>query len=328
MKKRRKHNNCLNCAQSLHEKHNYCANCGQENTDNNVGVGFLLKEFTSNFFSFDSRFGRTLKPFLFSPGKITNAFIEGKRVLYANPIRWYLVISIFHFFFFIRAVDPGDSDEKGGAIVINSDSVELTRAEFDSLFYLPDSLIEKDNNWPISSHTFTLVNELNKNEELSSDEIMDSLRLDDLPFVRRFVIGKVIRLNRETEASMIDYMLQQLPAIMFFILPIYAFILKIFYWRKGLYIKHLIHSLHIHSFVFFILGVSWILALTFGERYEEAILSIAMIFNFFYILISLKNVYKVKWVSTIFRYFAMGFFYMIVLTLGSTIGILVSFLFF
>lgn len=289
-----------------------------------MGVGFLLREFISNFFSFDSRFGRTLKPFLFSPGKITNAFIEGKRVLYANPIRWYLVISIFHFFFFSRAIDPGGSDDEGGAIVIGSDEERLSKAEFDSLFYLPDSLIQEEDNWPVPSHVFTLINDMNKSEQFSSDEIMDSLKLNHLPFAKRFTTEKIVKLNGETQASLNQYLLQQLPMIMFFILPIYAFILKLFYWRKGLYIKHLIHSLHIHSFVFFLLGICWILVMLIGGNAENQIPFIALTISFFYILISLKRVYEVKWAWTVFRYFFIGFVYMIALTFSSSIGILVS----
>ncbi|MEQ9404438.1 MAG: DUF3667 domain-containing protein [Cyclobacteriaceae bacterium] len=323
MKKRRKHTNCLNCGQTLHEKHNFCANCGQENTDNEAGVGLLLREFTSNFLSLDSRFGRTLKPFLFSPGKITNAFNSGKRVFYANPIRWYLVISIFHFFFFIRNVSSDSSDSKGRGFITNSDDSELTVAEFDSLYNLPDSLHQIDN-WPISGHYFTMIDELNKDKELKPQGIMDSLKLNDLPWVRKQATKKFIKINRESTASLNQYIMRQIPAIMFFILPLHAFLLKLFFWRKGLYIKHLIHSLHLHSFFFFVLALAWITVLVFGEPVRNISPGIAMLTGMIYILISFRKVYKVRWIWTVFRYFMVGFLYSIILSFMLIAGVLVS----
>lgn len=324
MKKRRKHSNCLNCGQSLHEKHNYCSNCGQENTDNELSIGLLFKEFISNFLSLDSRFGRTLKPFLIRPGKITNSFNDGMRVFYAHPIRWYLVISLFHFFFFIRVIDP--SEIKGRSI-INSDSDELTSAQFDSLYHLPDSLHEVDG-WPISEHYFTMIDKMNIEGDLSPSEIMDSLKLNDLPFVERVTTRQLVKVNHESSASLVQYLLRQIPLTMFFVLPIYAFILKLFFWRKGLYIRHLVHSLHIHSFFFFIMSIAWILVLILGEQASNFIAPTAALIGAIYILISFRNIYQVKWVWTIFRFFMVGMFYLIVLSFAMTAGILVSFVFF
>ncbi len=325
MKKRRKHSNCLNCGQNLHESHNYCANCGQENTDNDISIGLLFREFLSSFFSLDSRFGRTFKPFLFKPGKITNSFNDGMRVFYAHPIRWYLVISIFHFFFFSRVIDP--SETTGRSFVVGSGSDELTQVQFDSLYHLPDSLHEQDA-WPVPEHYFMMINYMNLENELSPSEIMDSLQLNELPFVERVATRQIVKINHESSSSLVSYILRQIPVIMFFILPIYAFILKLFFWRKGLYIRHLVHSLHIHSFFFFILMIGWILVLIIGEDSQDSISSLAVLISAIYILISFRNIYGVKWFWTIIRFFMIGFIYLIVLSMAIGVGVLISFVFF
>lgn len=324
MKKRRKHSKCLNCGQNLHENHNYCSNCGQENTDNELSIGLLFKEFLSNFLSLDSRFGRTLKPFLFKPGKITSSFNDGMRVFYAHPIRWYLVISLIHFFFFVRVIDP--SEIKGRSFV-NSDSDELSTTQFDSLFYLPDSLYEEDN-WPISDHYFVMIDKMNQEGDLSPSEIMDSLKLNDLPFAERIATRQLVKINHESSASLVQYMLRQIPLAMFFVLPLYAFILKVFFWRKGLYIKHLVHALHIHSFFFFIMSIGWILILIFGEDANKTLSTLAVLVGAIYILISFRNIYGVKWVWTIFRFFMVGTCYFIVLSFAMVAAVLLSFVFF
>ncbi len=332
MKKRRKHKKCLNCNQPLLGQDNYCANCGQENTDNQVGVGLLIREFTSNFFSLDSRFGRTLKPFLFKPGKVTIAFNEGKRVQYANPIRWYLVISILHFFFFMQMVDlDSDSTSRSDGVVINRSEEELTRTQFDSLYVLPDSLHDQQD-WPIPDHYFAMAEFLSEDDELSTNDIMDSLQLNNLPWLKRQASKKIIKIEKDPATNLVTYVLKQIPVIMFFILPLYAFILKLFHWRKGLYIKHLIHSLHIHSFFFFVMTVVWIFSWIFSaDSFQSArnyAGSFGIIASSIYILISMRKVYQVKWVWTSFRFLIIGLLYTALLTVSMGVGFVISLAFY
>ncbi len=323
MKKRRKHKACLNCGELLHQNFNYCPNCGQENTDNQVSIGLLFREFVSNFFSLDSRFGRTFKPFLFSPGKVTLAFNEGKRVQYANPIRWYLVISIFHFFFMAKMFEPTAEDRKNHGFFTNSDT--LTIAEFDSLYHLPDS--SHSEGWPLSGQHLSLIDHLNKNNSMDPDEVMDSLRLNKFPFFRRAMVKQIVKINQETNASLNSYLLGQIPLIVFFLLPVFAFILKTFFWRKGLYIKHLIHSIHIHSFLFFLLAWVWIFELIFAS-FKKYGLPGAILLTTVYILISFKKVYKVKIRWGVLRLSMIGLIYFMALTFALGVGILLSLLLF
>ena len=317
MKKRRKHNACLNCGELLQQKHNYCPNCGQENTDNHVSIGLLMREFTSNFFSLDSRFAHTVKPFLFNPGKITNAFINGRRVYYANPIRWYLVISILHFFILSKVFEPTVHDRKQRGF---SEMEELSDAKYDSLYQIPDSLHE---GWPLSGSRQRMVNHIIKTTELTSDGIMDSLKIQEESLASEFLVKKFIRINQETNASLNNYVLRQIPIIVFFILPIYAFLLKLFFWRKGLYIKHLIHSIHIHSFYFFLLSIVWLITLIF-PGFQEYGLNFSILIMAVYILVSIKKVYGVRMRWGIIRLFFIGIIYMIFLSFSLLIGVLIS----
>ena len=316
MKRRRKHSRCLNCAEPLGRKFNYCPNCGQENTNNNVNLGLLLREFTSNFFSLDSRFAHTFKPFLFSPGKITNAFMEGKRVFYANPIRWYLVISLFHFFFMSKMFQPTVKDmQQRGFFALD---VELSEAEFDSIYHAPDST----DGWPFPNNKQKLVNHLVEHSSLTDQEIYDSLKFER-SWINAFATKKAIRTSRETTASMNSYIMKQIPLIIFFILPVYALILKLFFWRKGLYIKHLIHSIHLHSLLFFLMGWTWVLALIF-EDFEDYGLPITGLLITLYSIISYHKVYKIKVIWGVFRVFMIGIVYTVVLSFSLLLGVMIS----
>lgn len=320
MKKRRKTIKCLNCEQTLQEKHNYCPNCGQENTNNEVNIGLLLREFTSNVFSFDSRFAHTIKPFLFNPGKITEAFISGKRVFYANPIRWYLVISIFHFFFFSKLLEPSVKDQKIRGFM-GDQFEELSIEKYDSLYNLPDSLHSDD--WPFSNRESTLIAQLNETTNLDADQVMDSLAMDDYHWAKHFIVHQYIKINRQTNATLNNYILRQIPIIIFFILPVYAFLLKLLFWRRGLYIKHLIHSIHIHSFLFFLLSWVWIFSLLI-DGFKQFGIPISMILTTVYIIFSFKKVYKVKKRWALFRLSVINFLYMFALSICLLLGVVIS----
>ncbi len=100
MKHRRKSEKCLNCEAPLQSDFEFCPRCGQENTNNYVNVRELFSDLIGNYLSFDSRFGRSILPFLFMPAKLPRAFIEGERMKYLPPVRLYLIISVIYFFVF------------------------------------------------------------------------------------------------------------------------------------------------------------------------------------------------------------------------------------
>jgi hypothetical protein len=109
-KQRRKSNHCLNCNLRIESIYNFCPQCGQENTNNKVSIIELLKDVYDDYITFDSRLFRSLKPFVFSPGKLTNSFNEGRRIDYVHPVRFYLLLSVFYFFVFTHVFDLENVD--------------------------------------------------------------------------------------------------------------------------------------------------------------------------------------------------------------------------
>jgi len=91
----------------------------------------FFNEFFASIFSYDSRLTNTIITLLFKPGFVSKEYIEGKRVRYANPFRFYLSVSILFFIVSGLFIDfdtliskSGDEEKdknKKEFITINSD---------------------------------------------------------------------------------------------------------------------------------------------------------------------------------------------------------------
>jgi hypothetical protein len=65
----------------------------------------------------------------------------------------------------------------------------------------------------------------------------------------------------ETPWKAVSSMIDRGPYLMFLMLPIFAFLLKLLYVRRGrLYVEHLIFSLHVHALAFFAFTVGILLS--------------------------------------------------------------------
>lgn len=88
---------CLNCNNELTGE--FCSSCGQRRHEyKDRKVTTFVKNFFEESFSFDSKFLKTLKRLLISPGFLTHEYITGKVASYVTPLKMYLFISVVSFF--------------------------------------------------------------------------------------------------------------------------------------------------------------------------------------------------------------------------------------
>jgi len=396
MRIRRKANQCLNCGSTLGDVYNFCPTCGQENNHNNISFGKLFKEFFGNYFAVDTRFGHSIRPFFIQPGYLTERFNEGKRMAFVNPIRLYLVLSLFYFFVFsflsrdefrddsktqpvnlsvlvpiddmpdsirrqiTKVLDNesverlnkalGSKDIEGFTNALNKEDIQVLRENLPEDFLkqlrlepLPvsDSIVaekkaveaeeDQSNGESIFSQIdWILFQDLVDNNDLSDQEIYDSLNIGEVSFLEEKITRQIIRIQRADDESVAGYIIKNMPIMMFLLLPVFALLLKLLYIRRTtLYIRHLVHALHLHSFAYFIYGWA-LLAMIFwlGETGGVILGIVSFILVSTYAYLSFLRVYKQHWFKTLIKFNLLGLIYGISLLIFFITEMIVSLMLF
>src|SRR5262245_28791731 len=87
---------CENCGAEL--RGHWCAKCGQPAIEYRRSFRHVVSDLLNEFLNWDSKFFTTIALLILKPWRLTNEFLAGKRVRYANPLRLYLLASILFFF--------------------------------------------------------------------------------------------------------------------------------------------------------------------------------------------------------------------------------------
>ncbi len=322
VKIRRKTVRCLNCGHTLSEVYNFCPHCGQENNDNNVSFGTFIGDFFSNYFSFDTRIGRSIQPFFLRPGYLTNQFNEGKRTRYVHPLRLYLIVSLIFFFLISLSVDSS----------IQEDTREIGQG-------MVDGFLGMDS---IDNDSLELIMDVILNPTLSDEQMLDSLKqmgqeevvvkanqLRD-NWVEKRVFSQGRRLARFGPAYFVAAFVKNLPFVLLVAMPIFALLLKgLYIRRKFLYVQHLVHTLHLHSFSLVLFSTLTALYLTgVASEAEDYVEGIVLLLLLGYTLLSFRRVYQQKWLKTIIKAGVLSLFYIMVIAIITLSEVLISFMIF
>jgi hypothetical protein len=98
----------------------------------------------------------------------------------------------------------------------------------------------------------------------------------------------------------------------FFLLPVFALILKLFYIRrKQNYIRHLLFSVHLHSFIFINLFLIIALNMIF-EQFSETITLLLFTAIPVYFILALKKFYGQNIGKVIVKFLGISIFYNII----------------
>lgn len=92
-------NYCLNCNHPLDITDKFCPNCSQKNSQKRLTLKDFIDEFLANFYAYDSKIKNTIFSLFTKPGLAAKEYINGKRLFYANPFRFYLSVSLIYFIF-------------------------------------------------------------------------------------------------------------------------------------------------------------------------------------------------------------------------------------
>jgi uncharacterized protein DUF3667 len=111
-----------------------------------------------------------------------------------------------------------------------------------------------------------------------------------------------------------------IPAMMLCCIPLFAFVLKILYIRKGrFYVEHLVYALHIHTFLYVSVIIT-ALAVMGANRtvpvlggWITGLMTCVILVQIF---LSIRRVYRQGWFMTLLKFFFGGFVYCVILVLA------------
>jgi hypothetical protein len=104
--------------------------------------------------------------------------------------------------------------------------------------------------------------------------------------------------------------LQNLPTALFLLMPVFAMILKVLYFRrKRFYVEHFVFALHVHAFAFLLFTV--ILLAPWGW-----VGIVAQLWFAIYLYWAMKRVYGQGWMRTLVKYGVLGWTYLFIMLIG------------
>ncbi|MDO5971167.1 DUF3667 domain-containing protein [Flavivirga aquimarina] len=272
---------CKNCENLFEETFRFCPHCGQQAKDD-LTVGVLFYNTISNYFSFDARFFKSFFPLLFKPGYLARKFVEGKRLMYLHPAQLYLFVSVVFFFLLSTTivrnqVQSLDTElKKTIKKPLISDSIQLRNQKIIDSIKL-DSLLS-----PISEKGIpgikaeemkildsVIKSSTSKKSEFSfgiNEKQIDSLvaigvpnnviykamgMSDDAGYITKKFYTQTLKFYKQRNGGQIlQAIYDTIPISLFILLPIFALILKLLFYRRGSYAYHLVFSFYYFSFLF------------------------------------------------------------------------------
>jgi hypothetical protein len=287
---------CLNCGNERAE--NFCPQCGQR-AGNRLAISAFVRDVVDDQLSVDAKIPRTLGPLFLKPGFLTAEFIEGRGARYIPPFRLYLLTSLL--FFLLLSFLSGRSDWAERAekeIKEQSDSVAAHTGAADTVTRAPDAVTGVRIGVSRNGESWLEKTEVNVPWKWLDQKIEANLAaLGKLP--------PAVAMRRVTDAT-----IEELPKVMFIMLPVYALLLKLLYARrKRYYIEHFIFALHVHAFTFLLFTI----ALVTGFDWAILILSIILPV---YTFAAMKRVYQQGYFKTFLKWGTLGFVYSTLLLFG------------
>ncbi len=351
---------CKNCENQLEKISKFCPHCGQQ-TKEDLTVGLLFYNTISNYFSFDARFFKSFLPLLFRPGYLAKKFIAGKRLLYLHPAQLYLFVSVVFFFLLTTIVvrkqiqDLDTALKKTLETPLISDSTKLKAQQtldsvkLDSIL-LPlkekgipgiedeqvkvlDSLI-KSNNQKTVGETLSFGFDENKVDSLiainaSDNKIYRAMGMDDDDgYIAKKFYAQVLKFYKQRNGGQIlQAVYDTIPISLFVLLPIFAFILKLLFFKRGSYAHHLVFSFYFFSFLFTLFSL--ILIVNSFVQIPDWIDWLLVVSTFFYLLVAIKRFYNHGWFLSFIKTGISSFVYLIlVIPIAIVIVALIGFLFY
>jgi Protein of unknown function (DUF3667) len=278
---------CANCGARLTGK--YCSECGQRHHDHPVhDFRHFITEALEDLTHADSRLWQTLRALLFRPGFLTREFLEGRRVRYLPPVRLYLVVSLI----FFVIVELSSQIPKSYVVLTYGGN---------SFHYqvVPTGKVPGSGS---ATGPATLTSTPAAREHLCEEFGASVARHAGWfgRFAPRVTQSCLTGLAAGGVEHFNEVVARNLERAMFLFLPLLALAMKPLYLRPPRhYIEHLLFFLHSHAFLFVVLGVSTLAAMsTSSPLVLEPINTAIAIYVPIYFYLALRRVYgQGRWLT-------------------------------
>jgi hypothetical protein len=331
---------CPNCGKPMIGA--YCAVCGQERDTHRRSIRQLLHAVFEDIVGFDSRILRTALALLFQPGELTNAFREGRTQRYLPALRLYLFVSLIFFLtlsathialvqFDLTVTTERFFADKQGNVFVSKDGKTTALANFkadakgnvtidsgDSHIAVPGMKADGSitNNVSTTPHFFlpigadqVKISPVIRNELQGLGKESLSKANQDSSWLLRPLYATLVKLETDP-AALNGPLTEWMPRVLFFLLPVFALLLALFYVRKRrqfYFVDHLVFSLNYHSFLFVALLAAAVLAQFLSGGAVGALLFFAVAA---YLLLAMKRSYGQGWLITSAKFFGVFFIYL------------------
>jgi len=340
---------CQNCEEEHEVGFEFCPHCGQK-TNEDLTVRVLFYNTISNYFDVDARFFKSFIPLMFRPGILAKRFIQGKRLLYLHPAQMYLFISVVFFFLFsiisrdfvnktdtvfeesiknekladtvqLQVIDSLKIDEIKNSIK-NNNLLRYDEKELEKL----DSIINANSDvTDVSNLDFGFVTK--KLDSLIAidapeSELLKSMGMkEDAGIIQRRFFSQALKLYRQSGKGIVKAFIDSIPISMFILLPIFAFILKLLFYRRGPFTHHLVFSFYYYSFLFTVFTI--IALINFIWELPGWIVLLVSFSTFIYLFIAIKKFYNQGYFLTFFKTSVATFVYTI-FVIPIAIGVMIA----
>jgi len=335
---------CKNCEKTFDSSFEYCPYCGQEAADN-LTIGVLFSNTIDNYISIDARFFRSFGTLMLKPGVLARRFVDGKRLKYLHPAQFYLFVSVIFFFIFSFTIRKADNEvseaiKKGmeqeitlDSIPIKQDSLALAEAKkvlkkSQKTIGLTDEEISEIDSVMASDPEIVTLDFGFRREKLDSLIAAGAplvqktkamgMKEDADAFTRRFYT-QILKFYEQRGGGILQALYDTIPVAMFLLMPLFALLLKVFYWKPAIFAHHLVFSFYFFTFIF----TTFCTILLVNKVWEIPIwLEVLICFSFvIYLMLALRNFYRSSWVGAFFKAGIISFLYMLFILPMAVIGI-------
>jgi hypothetical protein len=304
----------------------------------------------------DARFFKSYLPLMFKPGLVARRFVDGKRLQYLHPAQFYLFVSVVFFFLFSLVTrqqqQEFDNAIKKGFETDLNDKIENAELDPKDIKAINEALA---NQHPI-------LDSIAKNSQVANGVVLDSILADTMNIeifgfkakkssldsliqnnaskeeklalvgiteksggFTRLMGAQMLKIYEQRGSGILKAFYDTIPISMFFLLPIFALILKILYFNRGRFAHHMVFSFYYFTFMFIVL--SFIAFFNLIMEVPWWVDAVVIFSTLVYLILALMKFYGQGLFITFFKTGVLSFTYlMIVLPLSFVFMLFLSLL--